>query len=1088
MVARRSWSLLYPVGLASLLLLALTPGVRPESNGSKEPLLGVEPALANVPARELVQRLRDEPSRLSAFRELCRRNGRKDLHNLRRPELVVCPQGESQEPLYLVLAEFLPTIRGSGAFDSAGLDELFPEERPASRDPLALRSELLIEVITADGELVEPFGGNNVLSDGIVADINGDGRVERVDHTAYRVDGVDEVDVLQIWPVALQSTPSLSVLYNWGSGDWAYQLADRDRDGRIELELGPRQTEAIRTKVVFAWNPQRQMYVSDFGDTGAHFRVLEPGDPWKRFKNLKAEGLRFASDPDAVAAENRIGGFGLPHEDKGLAAHSQPYAYRSLRGLDDEAILRYMEEGPRAGEAPPLPDVTPTEFWSSPPRSAAAALLEANRFSEHKLGYRIAIDDRDGAVPPESGSVAYHGESAPCYQSTDWVWFLSVRPGESYLAYGSSTRAGTVFFDFVRTQPSFDLTYAPVPDADARQVLQTIWWLSKVRTKARGEESLGGMVSTADGSGRLTLRSTAGATLADAQGTVWAGSYASRWTGDYGSDEFLNLAALVIERALPLRLGRGWRQPAGCAGGVCRRREGPDDSHTRELVKRDADYILDRFTPAGGGVPPALAALGVAALADLGTRQMADPLERVLRQLPARDPTVGDANAAKARLMASLTLGKDRNVPGPMASLEEMQAARLEYERLRQGSDGAAGRERLREALQLAIRQLRTADDVSALEQWAVTDEPGWRFALSRLHELETKAYVRALEAWLKRSEDESRRQVFAAIAEVDPGRAQELARTAGPASDLAVSSFAVLARAQAIPDSTERIAALVALVGDREADWQERVRALDVLVPEDDPQRFAAKSIDEALFQRLEPSPDDEDGAYVVGPAARALAVRGRVEAFERLLKAWNESEGRDLSGSAPGEVAGALVQLLPRSGPRERQLLADAFRSRLRSTRGFLSEMILEIWAADLRELLPDLERVATSSPEDVEGEEGGSWRSGPARPVVDRFHMARKVASLWNEEDPYTRARLLLAFVRREAILSSPEGEAQTKRALAAAAFSLAEAPEDQRRLRAFLGLIAASAGQPPGWTEHTERLSGLTREAFGWSSAR
>jgi hypothetical protein len=683
--------------------------------------------------------------------------------------------------------------------------------------------------------------------------------------------------------------------------------------------------------------------------------------------------------------------------------------------------------------------------------------------------------------------VAYFGESAPCYQSTDWVWFLSVRPGDSYLAYGSSSRAGTVFFDFVRTQPSFDLTYAPVLDADARQVLQTIWWLSKVRSKARGEGPFGAMGSTADGSGRLTIRSIAGATLADAQGTVWAGDCASRWTGDYGSDELLNLAAPVVERVLPARLGRAWRRPAGCAGGVCRRREGANDSHTRDFVKRDAERILDRFKPAEQGVPPALASLAVATLADIGIRQMAEPFERLLMQLPGRDPSVGNVSAAESRLQSTLQPGKDRDGSDPMASLEEMQAAVREYERLRQGSDDAAGRERLRTALQLAIRQLRTADDVSALEQWAVTEDPGWRFALSRLHELDRKTYVRVLEAWLKRSKDESRRQVFTAIAEADPGRARELAQAAGPASDLAVSSFGVLARAQAIPDRTERIAALVALMDDKQADWQERIRAIEVLAPEDDPLRFDAKAIDEALVPRLAPSPDDRDGAYVVGPAARALARRGRVDAFDHLLKAWNDSEGRDMS-LAPGEVAGALVQLLPRGGPRERELLVDAFRSRLHSTHGFLSEMILEIWAAELRELLPDLERVATSSPEDVEGEDGSSWRGGPPRPVVDRFHMARKVAAIWNEDDPYTRARLLLAFGRREPILSSPEGEAQTKRALAAAASSLADAPANQRRLREFLRLIDTSAGQEPDWAEQAERLSRLTREAFGWSSAQ
>jgi hypothetical protein len=81
-----------------------------------------------------------------------------------------------------------------------------------------------------------------------------------------------------------------------------------------------------------------------------------------------------------------------------------------------------------------------------------------------------------------------------------------------------------------------------------------------------------------------------------------------------------------------------------------------------------------------------------------------------------------------------------------------------------------------------------------------------------------------------------------------------------------------------------------------------------------------------------------------------------------------------------------------------------------------------------------------------------------------------------------------RLLLAFGCREPVLASPEREAQTKRALAASAASLADAPSDQRRLRDFLGVIeAGAAGQQPDWVEHTDRLVRLAREAFGWSTA-
>jgi hypothetical protein len=41
-----------------------------------------------------------------------------------------------------------------------------------------------------------------------------------------------------------------------------------------------------------------------------------------------------------------------------------------------------------------------------------------------------------------------------------------------------------------------------------------------------------------------------------------------------------------------------------------------------------------------------------------------------------------------------------------------------------------------------------------------------------------------------------------------------------------------------------------------------------------------------------------------------------------------------------------------------------------------------------------------------------------------VVEPDVRARKVAALWNEEDAFTRVRLLLAFARFEPTLATPE----------------------------------------------------------------
>jgi len=56
--------------------------------------------------------------------------------------------------------------------------------------------------------------------------------------------------------------------------------------------------------------------------------------------------------------------------------------------------------------------------------------------------------------------------------------------------------------------------------------------------------------------------------------------------------------------------------------------------------------------------------------------------------------------------------------------------------------------------------------------------------------------------------------------------------------------------------------------------------------------------------------------------------------------------------------------------------------------------------------------LERLATSSPDEYE-DERASYTTNERKPFDGQFHIARKVAALWNEEDDVTRAKLLIAF---------------------------------------------------------------------------
>ena len=81
------------------------------------------------------------------------------------------------------------------------------------------------------------------------------------------------------------------------------------------------------------------------------------------------------------------------------------------------------------------------------------------------------------------------------------------------------------------------------------------------------------------------------------------------------------------------------------------------------------------------------------------------------------------------------------------------------------------------------------------------------------------------------------------------------------------------------------------------------------------------------------------------------------------------------------------------------------------LRKSNIQIGEVIRSVWAADFKQFKDRLAEIATSGPEDYE--DHAAYSSGPDKDVDGRYHMARKVCALWNEKDPVTRCKLLIAF---------------------------------------------------------------------------
>jgi hypothetical protein len=110
--------------------------------------------------------------------------------------------------------------------------------------------------------------------------------------------------------------------------------------------------------------------------------------------------------------------------------------------------------------------------------------------------------------------------------------------------------------------------------------------------------------------------------------------------------------------------------------------------------------------------------------------------------------------------------------------------------------------------------------------------------------------------------------------------------------------------------------------------------------------------------------------------------------------------------------EVLGSLTQLAQCDPAQYNPRLQAILQQHMKQTNKMVTDLLMAVWSADLRGLKSDLKRIATSGPDDYEDERAHSC-GGEIRAIEGRFHLARKILHLWNEEDAMTRCRLLLAF---------------------------------------------------------------------------
>ena len=796
------------------------------------------------------------------------------------------------------------------------------------------------------------------------------------------------------------------------------------------------------------------------------------------------------ADPDAAEVAHvghAVHVISSPPRARPLPPPARSYHYDSLKGLSNAEIASFMGEGKRDYQFLwqfVVKTQAPEDFWTSPPKVVSLATAEANRTPEHRKSYRLALDDRDGKQPPETCSVYHSFRSRRCYFTRDSKFFLRVDPAGSYLAFTSQQGLGVVFDDIVEAHPLYDVRLVDLAYEDARHFADVLWWLNRVRSWTE-DFGLHGMVSSSgDGSGALRITVDGSEELL-VQGVVWANHVSQRWEGDYDPETFLNLADYLFQVVLPKRLGEKWIEQKPLPDDVTmtsrayrgdQQRPRPSDEERKKRLQQAREQVgrlIGMFAADGSRLPHSLLLDAIQEAGDFALADFLPQLQSMKQALLPPDRPVRTREVVGRqwrKVMDSHEIGDDSDDSTKL--FEELKI-------LEHGLHVEAAREELRLAVELALAKIAAADDPAALLAWAQSDKEGWQWALQRLRLRDKNLYVQALEWLLLETGGKWTRQVFDAITEVDPERARTLAQQVGPDAkdDLAVSAFSVLEKAAVIEDRDKRIDSLIAVALNPKSDWEERGKAIEYLVPDENPLKYPDKKIDEALAKLFDPKLGDDLINFTLGRACYALAMRGRVEYFEPMAKLLEIEK----DGTIYERILDALTYLSQSGGAEERSRMLDILRRQLQDAGREPSRVILSVYALDLRELKGDVAAMATASPEDYEGAETQPPTDGSAaRP---RWHMARKVAAIWTEEDAATRGRLLVAFYLYHG--SSCKAATRTARQQLE---RLAETlrPDAARQVTAFVSWYETEFLEPDTNTETRERVAEFAkfvRSKFG-----
>ncbi len=713
---------------------------------------------------------------------------------------------------------------------------------------------------------------------------------------------------------------------------------------------------------------------------------------------------------------------------------SKPYIPAPLKGKSDAELIVWTQDGKKLNElvSELVPQFSvPADFWTGPAGPIALALVDANRTASERTEFPIAI--RKATEPiAVSGVLDINENSAGCYNSVSKYWTVRWSPKESWLAFGQTWSPGVVDQPAIVSRTVFDLRWFPIPYADARQIAGVVSALNRLNTKKTDSDPRRVGESSADGSGIINWRADNGKGNFTVEEGVWSRGQttADRMSGPWAGDATMSFTVRITD-LFNQRFAADWKKFdfGGPAAAVkqARSRLAVDPRQT-ESTKTMAALLMKRQLSGVASLNYGILTTAVAACGDLGFTEYAPLIEQLSKSLPRPTKAIIEERELGARLKKfEAELGKDASwnaymtrkypesgTPGleavdtpkpkakvkPDPKLVKVDALHERYDKLRfRKAAREHSLEYLRDAAASALRQLAINDDKTALAERIAKTGEAWWWAYRRLKELDAKLAANTLHALLAanvKSVDHAV-TIFPELAEVAPEQAKELVDLLPAESRkwLSASSLEKVRRDTSLPD-------LLAIAENPEASLEGRIEAIEALVPADDPKHFPEASVDEALRRLLVASFPNDKIQATCRSAAIALARRDAAANWDGILAALKQ---QDIFGHL--ELLTSLAMAVETNPAKYGPFFEEFIGEHLVNTNFSVDLLAWVAWTANLRALKPKLEAIATSAPGDY-GNSGG-W-GGEVRPIKHRCHLARVVASIWNEEDSVTRAKLI------------------------------------------------------------------------------